>query len=249
MVQRFFDFCVTMLCWAWFTFGFILFFSWRYVIGALFVKNRESFFQGLSSRFYRGLFAIIKACSPRLIWDIDPKTATVRSSVIVCNHLSYLDPLLLIALFEKHRTIVKTKFFTLPIMGWVLRGSGYIPASGKAPHTAVMIEQMETMEQFLATGGNLFVFPEGTRSQDGRMGDLDKGALKIARSCRAPIHVMRIRGTDRLYRPGRFLFNTQQNNSIQVRLISRIEPAAFEKSGAMDAIKRQIRAAYQQGEQ
>ena len=56
----------------------------------------------------------------------------------------------------------------------------------------MMIEQMETMPNYLASGGNLFVFPEGTRSRDGKLGALNNGAFKIARLCRAPIYVLQI---------------------------------------------------------
>ena len=44
-----------------------------------------------------------------------------------------------------------------------------------------MIERIDTMDNFLANGGNLFIFPEGTRSRDGTIGRLNKGAFNIAR--------------------------------------------------------------------
>ena len=88
---------VTLICWAWFLFGFMLFFSWRYLITALVVKDPEQAFQRFNSQFYRVFFRIVKATAPRQRIEIDEKVAAIRSSVIVCNHLSYLDPLLLIA--------------------------------------------------------------------------------------------------------------------------------------------------------
>ena len=129
--------------------------------------------------------------------------AAISSSVIICNHLSYLDPLLLIALFPQQKTIVKTRFFGAPVFGWIITKSGYIPATGEGRFAAMMIRQMETMPAYLKRGGNLFVFPEGTRSRDGKIGKLQVGALKIARINHAPVLVLQICDSDKLFTPGK----------------------------------------------
>src|SRR5665648_83132 len=149
------NFLVTILCWAWFILGFFLFFSWRYLACALFAKEPEHCFQRLNSRFYQVLFRILLLTAPSHTWEVDKEVAAIRSAVIVCNHLSYLDPLLFIALFERHRTLVKTRFFSMPVFGWIIKKSGYFPASGEGRFTRMMLEQMQTMERFLHDGGNL----------------------------------------------------------------------------------------------
>ncbi len=53
--------------------------------------------------------------------------------MIVANHLSFLDPILFVSLFEKQKTIVKSDYFRLPVFGWILRTSGYIPSLGGGP--------------------------------------------------------------------------------------------------------------------
>jgi len=115
-------------------------------------------------------------------------------------------------------------FFKLPIFGWVLKNSGYLPSETGDEFNTLMIEQIEGMERYLASGGNLFVFPEGTRSRDGRIGRLNKGVFKIARRCHAPIKILFIKNTDRLFRPGKFLFNTCIPNKIRIELIGSIIP-------------------------
>ena len=87
-----------------------------------------------------------------------------------------------------------------------------------------MIDSFETMDDFLASGGNLFIFPEGTRSRDGTIGRLNKGAFKIARLCQTPIKILYIRNTNKLFTPGKFLFNTLVSNTITVEPITGIEP-------------------------
>lgn len=244
LADRCLDCIGTLVCWAWFLFGFILFFSWRYLIAALFAGDRELAFQRLNSQFYRIFFRLVKVTAPRHRLEIDDKVAAIRSSVIVCNHLSYLDPLLLIALFPLHRTIVKRRFFGMPIFGWIISGSGYLSATSEGPFAKMMIRQMETMAPYLQAGGNLFVFPEGTRSRDGKIGTLNKGAFKIARMCRAPIYVLEIRNTDKLFTPGKFFFNTRIENSISVKIIDRIEPDYQQNAPSIAELEQRVRQAY-----
>jgi 1-acyl-sn-glycerol-3-phosphate acyltransferase len=244
MVDRCIDCCATLVCWTWFIFGFILFFSWRYLAIALFVKDPERNFQRLNSQFYRGFFAVVRVTAPRHSIKIDDEVAAISSSVVVCNHLSYLDPLLLIALFPQHRTIVKTRFFSMLIFGWIIEKSGYLPATSEGKFARMMIRQMDSMESYLKGGGNLFIFPEGTRSRDGKIGKLNKGALKIARMCKAPVYVLELCNTDKLFTPGKFLFNTRVKNTISVEIIDRIEPDYQNNPPSTAELGQRVRQAY-----
>lgn len=243
-VDRFLDFFVTILCWVWFILGFFLFFSWFYLGSALLAKKKEVSFQRLNSRFYQVFFQILRLTAPSHKWEIDQDVAAIRSAVIVCNHLSYLDPLLFIALFERHRTIVKTRFFSMPVFGWIIRQSGYFPASGEGRFTRMLLEQMQTMASFFQDGGNLFVFPEGVRSRDGRVANLNRGALKIARQCKVPIYVLQLTQTNKLFPPGKFLFQTRIKNSITLKIIDRIEPDYQHHAPPAAALEEQVRDAY-----
>jgi 1-acyl-sn-glycerol-3-phosphate acyltransferase len=244
LADRSIDCGVTLVCWAWFTLGFLLFFSWRYLLFGPFAKDRELYFQRLNSQFYRIFFLIVQTTAPRQELEIDEEVATINSSVVVCNHLSYLDPLLLIALFPRHRTIVKSRFFTMPIFGWMIKKSGYIPATSEGPFARIMIRQMETMASYLAAGGNLFIFPEGTRSRDGKIGAFNNSAFKIARLCRAPIYVLELRNSDRLFTPGKFFFNTRKKNTISIKVIDRIEPDYQKNQPSTAELLAQVRQAY-----
>ena len=66
---------------------------------------------------------MLRSITPGVTLNIRDEVRTIRSSVIVCNHLSYLDPILLISLFEKQKTIVKNTFFNVPVFSWTLCGS------------------------------------------------------------------------------------------------------------------------------
>jgi 1-acyl-sn-glycerol-3-phosphate acyltransferase len=158
-------------------------------------------------------------------WRIAEEVRNLRASVIVANHLSFLDPILFVSLFERQKTIVKSDYFRYPVFGWILRRSGYVPSLAEGLFSASMIDQVKALQGYLASGGNLFIFPEGTRSRSGRIGPFDKGAFKIARLCQAsPIRVVLIRNTHRLFPPDRFLFNTRDEAAIEVELAGSLEP-------------------------
>ena len=228
--DRLFDLGVTLTCWLYFTLGFIVLFAPRYIASGLFSSRKEAAFQQYNRAFYRGFFLLLKAIAPRQRWQIDDRIASLRGSVIVCNHRSYLDPLLLIAHLERATTIVKSVFFTLPIFGGVIRTAGYLPATATGRFAGLMLARMETLPAYLASGGNLFVFPEGTRSRDGQIGTLNQGALKIARQCRVPVHVLCLENTDRLFTPGFFLFAARTPNQIRLQLIETIPAEELQPS-------------------
>ena len=139
---------------------------------------------------------------------------------------------------------MKTRFFRVPVFGWVITKAGYFPATGEGRFTSMMIGQMETMTGFLQGGGNLFVFPEGTRGRDGGIGALNQGALKIARLCRAPIYVLQLAHTNNLFPPGKFLFQTRVKNTITLKIIDRIEPDYQHQTPSTVALKQRVMEAY-----
>lgn len=237
------DLLITVVMWTYFTLGFVVLFSPFYLIAGVFSRDRETAFQRLNSLFYRGFFFLIRVLMPAHRWHIDPAVSSIRSAVIVSNHVSYLDPLVLISLFERHKTIVKGRLFKIPIFGWMLAHAGYIPSEATGWRADVMIRQMSSLPAFLAAGGNLFIFPEGTRSRDSRLGDFNTGAFKIARNCGAPIEVIRIHNTDRMFPPGRFAFRSRGPNRISVQRIGRLDPPAGrrpEDTRALIAAVRQL---------
>ncbi|HEY6000640.1 MAG TPA: 1-acyl-sn-glycerol-3-phosphate acyltransferase [bacterium] len=231
---------VTLVLWGYFILGFVFFFAPLCLLAMALGHNRARAAQRLNNLFYRGFFRLCRLLMPRQRWEIDPALTAVSGSVVVCNHLSYLDPLLFISLFPRHTTVVKERLFRYPFLGWVLRASGYLASGG--PDSERTLEHLEGMRTFLAGGGNLFVFPEGTRSRDGSVGPLQAGAFKIARLCRAPVAVAAIGNTQRLFTPGRFRFAACRPNTITVRLLARLTPAYDRPNFSTRALIAQVRA-------
>lgn len=218
------DCIVTLILWSYFIFGYCIFYIPVLFVMMLFVRDRGAMFQKVNCYFYRGFFILLRLITPGLLIKINEKIAHLRSSVVVSNHRSYLDPLLMISIFPRHKTIVKGIFFKVPIMRWVMRSGGYIPFSQEGTLKDMMIAGVQGMPEFFGSGGVLFIFPEGRRSRNGAMGAFKKGAFGIAEKFSLPVQVLYIENTDRLFTPGRFFFNTCIRNTIKVEWLGTIYP-------------------------
>lgn len=242
VAKPFFDVGVTLAIWTYFTVGYVLFFSPICLVIFGFSRDRQRSFQWLHHRFLKTFFSLLKAITPKLRIDIAEAVTSARSVIVLSNHISYLDPILLASLFPLNKTIVKGRFFKTPIFGWMLKTMGYIPASDDGAHSELMVEQLDNMERYLEAGGVLFVFPEGTRSRNGEIGKFEKGAFRIAKRCKARLKLIFIENTNTLYRPGKFWFNTCVDNTIRISHVTDIDPDYDDESFSVSALMDQVRS-------
>ncbi len=222
--RRIIDFCLTVLLWAYFLFGYLFILLFLFVPCYISLRSSHVVLQTINHIHLKGFFALVRFLASRTEFRIDENILGLRSSVIVCNHISYLDPILLVSLFERHTTIVKNTFFSVPVFGWFLRKTGYVPSSPTEMLGAAMINNLEAIKTHLARGGNLFVFPEGTRSRDGKLAPFNKGVFSIARYCNTGVNLVFIHGTDKLFQPGTFSFHMREKNIITLEVIASLMP-------------------------
>jgi 1-acyl-sn-glycerol-3-phosphate acyltransferase len=114
--------------------------------------------------------------------------------VIVSNHQSLLDILLVLAKLPLHfKFIGKKELYSIPWFGWHLAAAGYIAlkrgnhASGRAC--------LEKARQWLRRGVSVILFPEGTRSLDGEIHEFKPGAFKLALEEKVDLLPVAIYGT------------------------------------------------------
>src|SRR5271169_6331011 len=96
ILQNAFALFITLFLWAYFLFGSVVFFFLFYLPAYLFSSDRAAAFQNLNHIHMKNFFALARLLVPRTKFDISAEVRNINSSVIVCNHLSYLDPILLI---------------------------------------------------------------------------------------------------------------------------------------------------------
>jgi 1-acyl-sn-glycerol-3-phosphate acyltransferase len=100
--------------------------------------------------------------------------ASARSCMVVANHPTLLDALLLMALVPRLQCIVKHQLWQNPFLGRVVRSAGYISNDLEA---GAMIAACRTS---MSSGGNLVIFPEGTRTRPGEAMRMHQGFAYIA---------------------------------------------------------------------
>jgi 1-acyl-sn-glycerol-3-phosphate acyltransferase len=143
--------------------------------------------------------------------------------VIVANHQSLLDILVLFRLFVHFKWVSKIENFRVPFIGWNMSLNRYIKLRRGSQESVARM--MRACERTLAEGSSVVMFPEGTRSSDGRLRAFKPGAFTLAQRSRVPILPIVIEGTaNALPKRG---FVLQGRHAIRVRVLDEIPHARF----------------------
>jgi 1-acyl-sn-glycerol-3-phosphate acyltransferase len=159
--------------------------------------------------------------------------------VMVANHQSLLDILVLFRLFVHFKWVSKIENFRVPFIGWNMSLNRYIKLRrGSAESVQGM---MRACERTLAEGSSIMMFPEGTRSPDGRLRAFKPGAFTLAKRTGAPILPIVIEGTAHALPKRGFVL--QGRHAIRVRILDEIPHASF-VGEADDAVTARVRARF-----
>jgi 1-acyl-sn-glycerol-3-phosphate acyltransferase len=129
------------------------------------------------------------------------------AAIIASNHLSALDTLLIAVLLRRRVTfLAKAEYFTKPgvrgrLMSALMANCGFIPVDRSSPSEGKAA--LATGLRVLAEGGILGVYPEGTRSPDGRLYRGRTGIARLALESGAPVVPVALAGTRQALPPGR----------------------------------------------
>ncbi len=113
--------------------------------------------------------------------------------VFISNHQSLLDILMYFRLFVHFKWVSKAEIFKVPFIGWNMYLNGYIGLRRGDKRSG--LRMMESCRKTLCDGSSIFLFPEGTRSRDGKLGNFKTGAFHIAQKAKVPILPLVISGT------------------------------------------------------
>jgi len=156
--------------------------------------------------------------------------------VMVANHLSLLDILVLFRLFRHFKWVSKIENFRIPCIGWNMRLNRYIPL--RRGDRESVIQMMAACEETLAAGNSIMMFPEGTRSLTGELKAFKPGAFELALKSRRPILPIVLSGTaNALPKRG---FVLQGRHPITVSVLDPIPPERFEGMSAKE-LTEQVR--------
>lgn len=157
--------------------------------------------------------------------------------IFMCNHVSNLDPPILIPKLPRRTSVlVKKELFQVPILGRAMLMGDLVPVDRRNREAAV--SSMKDAEQVMARGLNMTVFPEGTRSPDGRLLPFKKGPFYLAMDSSVPVVPITILGSELLMPKGS---STIHPGPVRLIFHAPISPAQFaEKEDLIAAVRREI---------
>lgn len=146
-------------------------------------------------RFFHVLFWIVCRSWLRVSIAGQERLDNQRGGLLLINHQSFLDPLLVAVLLKRPVSfLARDSLFRVPVVGWILRKTYVIPISREAARGGSIRVAMERLEQGFLVG----IFPEGTRSRDDQVQDFRPGFLALARRTNQPIYPVGLAGPGRV---------------------------------------------------
>ena len=173
---------------------------------------------------------------------------TGRPCVFMPNHGSFLDgPLVMMLVPVQARVILKQSVLRVPIVGQAMRFVGFVPVDRKGTRGGkASIDRAAALMR--ERGYSFLIFPEGTRTRDGRLGPFRRGGFFLALETGAPIVPVTIIGTRELMPKGRLY---ARRGLVRVLFHEPIPVLAHTKetmSGLMDEVRAAILAAHDRGD-
>jgi 1-acyl-sn-glycerol-3-phosphate acyltransferase len=158
-----------------------------------------------------------------------------KQYIFLSNHVSNLDPSVLLPFIPGMTSaFLKRELMKIPLLATGLRMGKFIPvARGNSREEAQ--QSVEAAADALRSGLHITIFPEGTRSPDGRLLPFKKGGFFLAEETGAPIIPVVIRGTARMMPKGTLRITPGE---AVVRFLPAIRPQAFaSREDLMQAVR------------
>lgn len=173
-----------------FTVGMFFVFSILWIFTVPFDKNRK-IIHGASRFWSKGIYWVCPW------WKVEvsglENIEKGKSYIVVSNHQAMLDIPLLYTLPFNFKWVSKKEVYRIPIFGWVLWMHGDVAIS--RGDRASTMKMMEECGDYLQRGVSVILFPEGTRTKTGRIGNFKEGAMLLARKTGASVLPVVIDGT------------------------------------------------------
>lgn len=143
--------------------------------------------------------------------------------VIISNHQSILDILIINCLIIRFKWVSKIENIKVPFLGWYLLMANYIVVdrSDEESKTAML----EKSYALLKKGISLMIFPEGTRSLDNQIGFFKRGAFQLALQTNVAILPVLIDGTGDVLPKKGLIFG--RGHSIRLKVLDPVSPIDF----------------------
>jgi len=168
--------------------------------------------------------------------QLDPR----RTYIFMCNHVSNIDPPLLIPLIPGRTSVMaKKELFSYPILGKAMRMASLVPVD--RGNRDAGIAAVRAAEEVVKQGIHMTIYVEGHRSFDGKLLPFKKGPFYLAEECGVPVVPTTIVGTHYVMPKKRFSIKP---GIVTVIFHKPIEPAEF---GSREELTEKVRSAINGG--
>jgi 1-acyl-sn-glycerol-3-phosphate acyltransferase len=115
--------------------------------------------------------------------------------VVVCNHVSYMDALVVIGCCRRPiRFVMDHQIFKIPLLNFVFRTAGAIPIAPAHANPKLLEQAYDRVARYLEEGEVVGIFPEGKLTGDGEIGPFKAGIEQIIQRTPVPVVPMALRG-------------------------------------------------------
>ena len=168
------------------------------------------------------------------------KLDTSRTYIFMSNHVSNLDPPLMLPLIPRRTSVMaKKELFDIPLLGKAMRMGSLVPVDRKNRDAG--ISAVRAAADVIRQGINMTIYVEGGRSFDGKLIKFKKGPFYLAVECGVPVVPVTVVGTQHAMPKGRFAI---KSGDVSVIFHDPIEPKDF---GDRDELKAKVRATINAG--
>lgn len=181
--------------WAWFALAVVILVTVPLVALVRLVTAPFDPGRYLAGRTFRMIGVVHEKLNP--LWRFrvtghvpdDPR----RPYVVVANHESFVDILLICHVPMEMKWMSKSEFFKIPMLGWAMRLAGDIrlDRGDKKSGARALAECRDRLDKKVS----VMIFPEGTRSKTGELGEFKDGAFRVAIQSGVPILPLAVLGT------------------------------------------------------
>ncbi len=117
------------------------------------------------------------------------------AALLVCNHVSYVDALLIGGAVRRPiRFVMYYKIYNLPVLNFIFRTAGTIPIAGRGEDEAIHDQAFDRIARYLADGELVCIFPEGKLTTDGQIDEFKAGVMRILERTPVPVIPMALQG-------------------------------------------------------
>jgi len=205
----------------------------KIIVGSYLVKNYRPYIDRIIKKWGERLMGLIGA---KIIVSGNEHFENIeknRRVIVMCNHSSLYDvPVVSMALNTSFRFVAKKELYKIPIFGTSIRKAEFISIDRQNHEQA--LKDLEEAKAKMLDGITLWMAPEGTRSDDGRLKKFKRGAFHIAIDTQAIIVPMVVKDIHEVQ--AGTVIDVYPNRTVHVEICSPIDAAEFTIDKRVDLV-------------